>query len=64
MAFIKTTIEVGDRIKLTRQVDSFEGYFEPGTIVTVVNIGYRGYDIIDDKGNRIVECGWNIGNRI
>ena len=61
MAFIKNcSIQLGDTVQTTVIHESMAGYFEIGTIVTVVGIGDRGYDIQDKNGNRITEIGWII----
>ena len=62
MGFIKhkNGYEIGERTKTTVFHESFAGYFEIGTEVTVIDIGDRGYDIEDDEGNRIREIGWKI----
>ena len=62
MAFIRThkEPEIGDRVKTTKMHKLEYGYFEVGTEVTVVGISERGYDIVDDEGNRMQEIGWTI----
>ena len=48
-------------IKITVRVhESFSGYFEVGTEVTIIGIGDRGYDIEDKDGHKIIEIGWKI----
>lgn len=59
MAYVKNwSPQIGERVKTTRKISSFGGYFEKGSIVTIIGKGEHGYDIQDDEGNRIVECGW------
>lgn len=64
MAYIKFKnyyrYKIGERKKTTVIHETFEGYFEIGTEVTVIAIGERGYDIKDDEGNIIREVGWKI----
>ena len=61
MAFVKyNSIKIGDEVKTTIEHVNFAGYFEVGTIVKVINITNRGYDIEDEKGNKILEIGWTI----
>lgn len=63
MAYIKhkDEYEIGDRVKTTTIHDSWDGYFEIGTEVTVVDIDdIRGYAIQDDEGNKVIEIGWKI----
>lgn len=62
MAFVRThkEPEIGDRVKTTKIHKLEYGYFEVGTEVTVVGISERGYDIVDDEGNKMTEIGWTI----
>ena len=61
MAFIRhNSIKIGDIVKTTVKHENFAGYFEKGTIVKVIDITDRGYDIEDEEGNRIIEIGWII----
>ena len=62
MAFIKSlpSYVIGDRVVTTQVHESFSGYFEIGTKVTITGIGDRGYDIRDDEGNEVTECGWKL----
>ena len=61
MAFVKNnSIKIGDVVKTTVKHTNFAGYFEEGTIVKVINITNRGYDIEDEEGNKILEIGWVI----
>ena len=63
MAFVKyktTKIEECDKIKTTIIHSNLIGYFEVGTEVKVINIGERGYDIVDNEGNKMLEIGWKI----
>ena len=66
MAFIKNSgikkndnIKIGDTVKTTKVFSSFAGKFEKGSIVKVVGIGDRGYDIEDEYGNRVTGIGWD-----
>lgn len=59
MAFVRNTLQVGDVAVTTRVVETFGGYFEPGTQVTITEISERGYGFTDENGNRAVETGWN-----
>lgn len=60
MAYIKNNnIGVGDWVITNRKVDSCAGYFEEGTKVKVVDITTRGYDLVDEYGNRVIETGWD-----
>lgn len=61
MAYVKTCngFEKGQKVKTLRKFESCAGYFEVGSIVTIIGVGPRGYDIEDDNGNKIVECGFS-----
>ena len=66
MAFIKTKrrYEVGDLVKTTKIHTTLEGYFEVGTLVRVIGISERGYNI-REEGEGIMqhimyEVGWEI----
>lgn len=60
MAFVKNDdIKIGDTVKTTKVFSSFAGKFEKGSIVKVVGISDRGYDIEDEYGNRVIEIGWD-----
>lgn len=60
MAFVRNSdIKIGDTVKTTKVFSSFTGKFEKGSIVKVVGIGVRGYDIEDEYGNRVIEIGYD-----
>ncbi len=60
MAFVKEwTPKIGDKVKTTIKLEMFGGYLEKGSIVTIIGKSNRGYDIIDNEGNELIECGWN-----
>lgn len=42
-----------------KKVNSLAGYFEKGTIVKVIGKSYRGYDLEDEYGNRLIETGFD-----
>ena len=52
-------IKVGDKCIAIKEIECLAGMFTVGTPVTVTGIGDRGYDLVDDLGNVITECGWN-----
>lgn len=61
MSFVKNdSIKIGDKVTTTIEHTSLSGHMEIGTEVTVTGISYRGYDIMDNDGNRIIEIGWVI----
>lgn len=54
---VKNACKVGDRVRLTRDVDVIMGTFTKGHEFTVTFIGERGPDLIDDDGNSLTEMG-------
>ena len=67
MSFIpnKSGFSVGDKATLAREVSAIIGTFEKGTVVTISGIDpYRGYSIKDDLGNEIIECGWELFEKV
>ena len=62
MAYIpNNSPKVGEWIRLKREHSSCLGTFEAGTLVKITGTsGYRGYDIEDEFGNRMCECGWDL----
>ena len=61
MAYVKhkNGFEVGDWAITKRVVDSCAGYFEKGTRVKIIGVTERGYDLIDDYGNCVIETGFD-----
>lgn len=60
MAFVRNNdIKIGDTVKTTKVFSSFAGKFEKGSIVIVIGISERGYDIEDEYGNKVIEIGWD-----
>ena len=61
MAYVKNKngFEIGDWVIATKKVDSCAGYFEKGTKVKVIGKSYRGYDLEDEYGNRVIETGYD-----
>lgn len=60
MAFLPTNkgLKKGDRIELTRPLETFSGTFTVGHQFTVTeDTGFRGVDITDDEGRFVGECG-------
>lgn len=53
--------EVGDWVVLTRDISSLSGTFEKGTKVKITGTTpMRGYNIEDEYGNKMYECGWSL----
>lgn len=55
--YIPNSIRVGDRVRLTQNVEVLSGIFTKGHELVVTGVSYRGYDMIDDEGNKLLECG-------
>lgn len=54
----KSVIEVGSRVISTEKIETLAGTFKSGTTFTVIGKGVRGYDLMDDEGNRALEVGY------
>ena len=52
----KRHIKIGSRIRLKEDVDMVNVTYTKGHEFTVYNSSYRGWDLIDDDGNKIDEC--------
>lgn len=52
--------KIGDEIILKHSHSSCAGTFTRGTKVRIIDIGERGYDIADDEGHKMYECGWDL----
>lgn len=50
-------IKIGDRVELLQDVKFHHGIFTEGHQFTVSNESNRGYDLVDDDGRWILECG-------
>lgn len=61
MAYVKNKngFEIGDWATITRKVDSCAGYFGEGTKVKVIGKSYRGYDLEDEYGNKVIGTGYD-----
>ena len=62
MAFIEKSsiISNGTVVVLKRDHSSMTGTFKAGTKVTITGYGDHGYDIVDDEGNHMYECGYDL----
>lgn len=58
MSYVENKSKVGDVVILTQEHESLSGKFEKGTKVKVTGMSDRGYDIEDEYGNKMIECGW------
>jgi len=55
----KNSFSIEDRVVLTEEKEAITGKFTQGSIVTITGIDQmRGYDIEDDEGNKLIECGF------
>ena len=52
--------KIGDKVVTEKEHFSMSGAFPIGTEVTVIDVSYRGYDIQNANGERIIEIGWEI----
>lgn len=62
MAFVKRhTFQVGDKVILVRVVSNHYGWFEDGTIMTIIQVNKKQctYDLVDDEGNKAEDVSWN-----
>lgn len=56
MAFIPhITNKIGTRVRLITDVRVLGGVFEKGTELTIIDENPRGYDLVDDEGNNLLE---------
>lgn len=51
--------EVGDWVVTNREVSCMIRSFEKGTRVQIIDVSARGYDLMDEHGNRIIETGFD-----
>ncbi len=56
--FIPNGIKDNDRVRLTRPVHVFAGTYTKGHEFTVVSVGTRGPNLIDEDGNLVLEAGF------
>lgn len=58
MAFIRNPkmVRVGDRIRITRPIEMFQGTYTTGHEFVIIGSGERGFNIRDDEGREIREC--------
>ena len=64
MSYIKNEMgrkfKIGDWAVTARKVDCFNGYFQKGTKVKVIEINpLYGYGLEDEEGHQIIDTGWN-----
>lgn len=61
MAYVrhKTGFGTGEIAVTARMIEGMGGYFEKGTVVEIVGISDRGYDLQDEYGNRVTETGFD-----
>lgn len=48
-------IKIGSRVRLTKDVSLFHRTFTKGHEFTVYGSSYRGWDLVDDDGNKMDE---------
>lgn len=49
-------LKIGDRIKITREIEMTDGTFTAGHYFTIVGKGPRGVDLKDDDGRCVLEA--------
>lgn len=52
------TLKIGDIVVNKSDLKSMNGMFETGTRLIITGVGERGYDVADEFGNSMCECGW------
>lgn len=52
------TLKIGDIVVNKSELKSMNGTFEAGTRLIITGVGERGYDVADEFGNSMCECGW------
>jgi hypothetical protein len=57
MAIKTNTIQIGSRVRINSDVKLFGRTFTKGHEFTVFDSGPRGWDLIDDEGNKLLETG-------
>ena len=55
----KIGFSTGEIVVTSRVVESLGGYFEKGTVVEIIGVSNRGYDLQDEYGNIILETGFD-----
>ena len=54
---MKNNLEIGCYVRLTDDVEMFNRIYEKGHIFKIYgDSGFRGWDLIDDDGNKMDEC--------
>lgn len=51
--------KIGEKVITTEKLSNLSGTLPKGSTVTVIGVDQRGYDLQDEDGNKILECGWN-----
>lgn len=49
-------IKIGSRVKLLEDIEMFTCTYTKGHEFTVYGESYRGWDLVDDEGNKMDEC--------
>lgn len=56
MLIEKPRIKIGSKVRLLEDVEMFDRIYMKGHEFTVYGSSQRGWDLIDDIGNKIDEC--------
>lgn len=49
-------LKIGDNVRITEDINLFNKIFKKGHKFKIYGSSYRGWDLIDDDGNKIDEC--------
>jgi len=49
-------LKIGDRVRLNEDITNMYMPFPKGHIFTIFGSTLRGWDLVDDNGNKLVEC--------
>jgi len=56
MKIEKKQIKIGSRVRVTEDIEMFNCTYTKGHEFKVYGSSYRGWDLIDDDGNKMDEC--------
>lgn len=53
---MNNNFKIGSVVRITEDISLFNKVFEKGHIFTIYGSSYRGWNLIDDNGNKMDEC--------
>lgn len=56
MKVMKNKMTIGSRVRLLEDIEMFNCIYTKGHEFTIYGKSYRGFDLVDDDGNKIDEC--------